>query len=230
MREYSECLSWIRYEGRDSDNPLAFKYYDRDKLVDGKPMRDHLRFSVAYWHAFCNGGADPFGVSTRNMPWQVDDPMETARNKVEACFELCQKLGLEFYCFHDTDMAPEGGTLAESFGNLEKIVPLLKEAQQKTGVKPLWGTANCFSHPRFMHGAGTSCNADAFAYAAAKIAKAIDVTKELGGAGYVFWGGREGYKSLLNTDMPRELDHLARLLHMAVAYKHKIGFEGPLYS
>lgn len=229
MTEFFKDVPEIKYEGPKSTNPLAFKHYDRDKVVEGKPMKDHFRFSVAYWHAFCNGGADQFGMATRNMPWQVDDEMQTARNKVDACFEFCQKLGLGYYCFHDNDVAPEGSTLAESFANFDEIVALLKEGQKRTGVKLLWGTSNLFSNPRFMHGAGTSCNADAFAYAAAKVSKALDVTKELGGSGYTFWGGREGYKSLLNTDMKRELDHLARLLHMAVDYKHKIGFEGQFY-
>lgn len=229
MTEYFSDVPAIQYQGPDSDNPLAFKYYQPGKKVEGKTMREHLRFAVAYWHAFCNAGADPFGTGTRRMPWETADPMTTARNKVDACFEFASKLQIGFYCFHDTDVAPEGKTLAESFANLDAIVPRLAAAQKRTGVKLLWGTANCFSHPRFMHGAGTSCNADAFAYAAAKIAKAMDVTHELGGAGYVFWGGREGYRSLLNTNMKRELDHLARLLHLAVEYKHKIGFKGQLY-
>ncbi|MHB1158510.1 MAG: xylose isomerase [Phycisphaerales bacterium] len=229
MTEFFKNVPTIQYEGPDSDNPLAFKYYQPGRKIGGKTMREHLRFAVAYWHAFCNAGADPFGAGTRNMPWETGDPMRTARNKVDACFEFASKLQIGFYCFHDTDVAPEGKTLTESFANFDAIVPLLAAAQKRTGVKLLWGTANCFSHPRFMHGAGTSCNADAFAYAAAKIAKAMDVTKELGGAGYVFWGGREGYRSLLNTNMKRELDHLAKLLHLAVEYKHKIGFKGQLY-
>ncbi len=229
MAQFFPEIGSVPFQGPQSRDPLAFKHYNRDELVEGKPMREHLRFSIAYWHCFCGGGSDPFGVNTRLMPWQVDDPMQTAANKAAACFELCQKLGVEFYCFHDTDVAPEGATLAESFANFDRIVPLLQEGQQKTGVKLLWGTANCFSNPRFMHGAGTTCNADAFAYAAAKIAKTMEVTHALGGAGYVFWGGREGYKSLLNTDMKRELDHLARLLHMAVEHKHKIGFKGRFF-
>lgn len=229
MNEFFKGINPIRFEGRDSKNPLAFKHYNASEVVEGKAMKDHLRFAMAYWHTLCNGGGDPFGGPTRQMPWQTSDAMETARNKVAACFEFCTKMGLEFYCFHDADVAPEGATLAESFANLDQIVPLLKDGQKTSGVKLLWGTANCFSHPRFMHGAGTSCNADAFAYAAAKIGKAIEVTKELGGAGYVFWGGREGYKSLLNTNMKRELDHMARLLHLAVDHKHKIGFAGQFY-
>ncbi len=229
MNEFFADINTVTYEGPDSKNPLAFKHYNAAEQVAGKPMSEHLRFSVAYWHSLCNALADPFGEPTRQMPWETDDPMQTARNKVAACFELCTKLGVGFYCFHDVDVAPQGKTLAESFANLDEIVPLLKDSQQRTGVRLLWGTANCFAHPRFMHGAGTSCNADAFAYAGAKIAKAIEVTKELDGAGYVFWGGREGYKSLLNTDMGRELDHMAKLLHLAVDHKERIGFAGQFY-
>jgi len=172
---------------------------------------------------------DTMSRSTRRMPWAADDPMQTARNKVRACFELCNILGVEFYCFHDRDVAPEGETFAQTCQNLDEIAKLMKKEQKAAGVKPLWGTANLFSNPRFLHGAGTSCNADVFAYAAAQVAKAMEVTKYLGGSGYVFWGGREGYKSLLNTDMGRELDHLARLLHMAVEHKKAIGFKGQFY-
>ncbi|MBS3733611.1 MAG: xylose isomerase [Phycisphaerae bacterium] len=219
----------VAYEGPESKKPLAFKHYNPDERVEGKPMREHLRFSVAYWHSFCNGGDDPFGTETRQMPWADDDPMQAARNKVTACFELCEKLGVQFYCFHDRDVAPEGDTLAETNENLDEIVTLLAAEQERTGITPLWGTANLFANPRFMHGAGTSPNADVFAYAAAQIAKAMEVAKRLGAQGYVFWGGREGYKSLLNTDMGRELDHMARLLHLAVEHKHAIGFEGQFY-
>lgn len=219
----------IAYEGPDSKNPLAFKHYNADEVVDGKPMRDHLRFSVAYWHSFCNGGADQFGDATRQMPWAAEDPMEEARNKVTACFELCEKLGIDFYCFHDRDVAPEAETLSETNARLDEIAKLLAAEQERTGIKPLWGTANLFSHPRFMHGAGTSCNADVFAYAAAQIAKAMEMTHGLGGSGYVFWGGREGYKSLLNTDMGREMDHMAKLLHLAVEHRKAIGFDGQFY-
>ncbi|MCK4274907.1 MAG: xylose isomerase, partial [Phycisphaerae bacterium] len=229
MNEFFAGINAVPYEGPESKNALAFKHYNAAEQVVGKPMSEHLRFSVAYWHSLCNALADPFGEPTRQMPWETDDPMQTARNKVAACFELCTKLGVGFYCFHDVDVAPEGKTLTESFANLDEIVPLLKDSQQRTGVRLLWGTANCFAHPRFMHGAGTSCNADAFAYAGAKIAKAIEVTNELDGAGYVFWGGREGYKSLLNTDMGRELDHLGKFLNMAVDFKKSVGLDGPFY-
>ncbi len=229
MAEYFPGVDKIAYEGPESTNPLAFKHYNPDQTIAGKTMADHLRFAVAYWHTLCNGGADPFGAPTRIMPWQDDDPMTTARNKVEACFEFASKLGVKFYCFHDRDVAPEGETFAESCRNFDEIAKLLAAKQEETGILPLWGTACLFSHPRFMHGAGTSCNADVFAYAGAQVAKAIEVTHQLGGQGYVFWGGREGYKSLLNTDMKRELDHLARLLHMAVEHKKAIGFEGQFY-
>ena len=229
MKEFFPGIEPVKYEGAGSKNPLAFRYYNPDEVVAGKTMKEHLRFAVAYWHSFCGAGSDQFGMATRTMPWETEDPMQTARNKVDANFEFCTKVGAPFYCFHDTDVAPEGATLAESFANLDEIAALLKAGQERTGIKLLWGTANCFSNPRFMHGAGTSCNADAFAYAAAKIAKAIEVTHELGGEGYVFWGGREGYKTLLNTDMGRELDHLAKLLHLAVEHKKAIGFEGQFY-
>jgi xylose isomerase len=229
MAEFFRGIGQIRYEGPESKNPLAFKHYDADAVVAGKKMADHLRFSVAYWHAFCNGGADQFGVATRQMPWADEDPMAQAENKVHACFEFCRKIGSRFYCFHDRDVAPEGKTLAQTHKNFDKIAKLLKAEQKGTGIKPLWGTACLFAHPRFMHGAATSCNADVFAYAAAQVAKAMEVTKELGGAGYVFWGGREGYKTLLNTDMGRELDHLGVFLNMAVEYKKAIGFDGQFY-
>jgi len=230
MKEAFAGIKKIKYEGPDSKNPLAFKHYNPDQLVEGKTMAEHLRFSVAYWHAFRNGCGDQFGGPTRLMPWDDgSESLENAKNRVRAAFEFFQKLGVEFYCFHDRDVAPEGKTLAESHRNLDAVVKVLKEEQDRTGVKLLWGTACLFAHPRYMHGAATSCNADAFAYAAAQVAKALEVTMELGGAGYVFWGGREGYKSLLNTDMGRELDHLARFLHMAVDYKKQIGFDGQFY-
>ncbi len=230
MAAFFPGIGSIAYEGPDSDNPLAFKHYNPQELVEGKTMAEHLRFSVAYWHAFGNGGADPFGEATRQMPWNdADDPMTAARQRAQAAFEFCEKLGVEFYCFHDRDVAPEGKDFAETCRNLDEIVGILKGEQERTGVKLLWGTACLFAHPRFMHGASTSCNADVFAYAGAQVAKAMEVTHELGGAGYVFWGGREGYKSLLNTDLRRELDHLGRFLHLAVDYKKAIGFDGQFY-
>src|SRR5262245_21508159 len=217
----------VRYEGPSSKNPLAFRHYNPDEMVEGKSMRDHFRFSVAYWHSFRGAGSDPFGPGTMQRPWEGPvDNVENAMNRVRVAFEFMEKLGVAFYCFHDRDVAPEGKTLAESNKNLDAVVKVLKEEQQRTGIKLLWGTANLFSNPRYMHGAATSCNADAFAFAAAQVKKALEVTKELGGAGYVFWGGREGYQSLWNTDMKRELDHLARFFHMAVDYAKQIGFTG----
>jgi xylose isomerase len=217
----------IPFEGPKSKNLLAFHHYNPDEVVEGKAMKDHLRFSVAYWHSFRGTGSDPFGPGTMHRPWEAaHDSVENAKNRVKVAFEFMEKLGAGFYCFHDRDVAPEGATLAESNKNLDAVVKALKEEQQRTGIKLLWGTANMFSNPRYMHGAATSCNADAFAYAAAQVKKAIEVTKELGGENYVFWGGREGYMNLWNTDMKRELDHLARFMHMAVDYAKQIGFAG----
>ena len=228
MAEFFEGIGKIEYDP-ESSNPLTFKHYDAEAEIAGKKMKEHFRFSVAYWHSFCNGGADQFGTATRQMPWADPDPMTEARNKVQACFEFCEKLGSQYYCFHDRDVAPEGETLAESNKNLDEIAAIMKAEQDRTGITPLWGTACLFANPRFLHGAATSCNADVFAYAAAQVAKAIEITQMLGGQGYVFWGGREGYKSLINTDMGRELDHLARFLHMAVDFKKSIGFDGQFY-
>ncbi|HAK93563.1 MAG TPA: xylose isomerase [Planctomycetes bacterium] len=230
MAEAFKGIGKIQYEGPKSKNQLAFKHYNPEQKVAGKTMAEHLRFSVAYWHAFRNGCADPFGGPTRQMPW--DDGSATvknAQNRVKAAFEFFEKLGAGFYCFHDRDVAPEGATLAESNKNLDEVVKVMADEQARTGVKLLWGTACLFANPRYMHGAATSCNADAFAYAGAQVAKALEVTKALGGEGYVFWGGREGYKSLLNTDLRRELAHMARFLQMAVDYKQHIGFEGQFY-
>ncbi|HEY2882159.1 MAG TPA: xylose isomerase [Pirellulales bacterium] len=220
----------IKFEGPKSRNPLAFRHYDEAEIVEGKTMKDHLRFGVAYWHTFRGTGSDPFGPGTMIRPWEAaSDTVENACNRAQVAFEFIEKLGAPFYCFHDRDVAPEGNSLAESNKNLDAVVKVLKEEQQRTGVKLLWGTANLFSNHRFMHGAATSCNADAFAFAAAQVKKAIEVTKELGGAGYVFWGGREGYQNLWNTDMKREVDHLARFMHMAVDYAKEIGFTGQFY-
>jgi len=220
----------IQYEGPNSKNPLAFRHYNPDELVEGKPMREILRFSVAFWHTMRGTGADPFGAPTMIRPWENGrDTVENAQQRIRVFFEFCEKLGVQFYCFHDRDVAPAGDTLAECNRNLDAVVQVIKEEQERTGIRLLWGTANLFSHPRYMHGAATSPNADAFAYAAAQVKKALEVTKELGGAGYVFWGGREGYSTLWNTDMKRELDHLARFLHMAVEYAQEIGFTGQLY-
>ena len=217
----------IEYDGPDSKNPLAFRHYNPGELVEGKPMRDHLRFAVAYWHTFRGTGSDPFGPGCAVRPWEDDtDSLKMALKRVDVAFEFMEKLGVPYYCFHDRDVAPEGATLAESNKNLDAVAKKLKEAQARTGIKLLWGTANLFSHPRFVHGASTSSNADVFAFAAAQVKKALEVTKELGGENYVFWGGREGYMTLWNTDLKRELDHLAKFFHMAVDYKRKIGFTG----
>ena len=229
-KEFFKGIPKIQYEGPDSKNPLAFKWYNPDELVDGKPMKEHLRFAVAYWHTIKNPLADMFGVGTAVRPWEDGtNSMEMARTRVRVAFEFMEKLGVEYYTFHDRDVAPEGRTLRETNRNLDAIVKVLKEEQERTGIKLLWGTACLFSHPRYVHGAATSCNADVFAYAAAQVKKAMEVTHELGGLGYVFWGGREGYTTLLNTDLKRELDHLALFLHMAVDYKKKIGFQGQFY-
>ncbi|HTD87100.1 MAG TPA: xylose isomerase [Candidatus Binatia bacterium] len=223
-------VSKITFEGPKSKNPLAFKHYDPDEKVEGKRMEDHFRFSVVYWHTFRNRLSDPFGVGTAIRPW--DDGTESVKNaqkRVRVAFEFMEKLGAPFYAFHDRDVAPEGANLKESNRNLDAVAQVLGEEQERTGIKLLWGTACLFAHPRYVHGAATSCNADVFAYAAGQVKKAMEVTLQLGGEGYVFWGGREGYYTLLNTDMKRELDHLARFLHMAVDYKKKIGFKGQFY-
>jgi xylose isomerase len=220
----------IQYEGPISRNPLAFKHYNATEKVGDKTMRDHLRFAVAYWHTMRGTGGDPFGPGTALRPWDDGtNSIANATNRARVAFEFIEKLGAPFYCFHDRDVAPEGASLKESNKNLDAVVRVLKEEQKRTGIKLLWGTANLFSNPRFVHGAGTSCNADVFAFAAAQVKKAMEVTMELGGQGYVFWGGREGYSTLLNTDMKRELDHLAKLLHLAVDYKKQIGFKGQFY-
>jgi xylose isomerase len=225
MGEFFKNIPKIKFEGAGSDNPLAFKHYNPDEVVAGKTMKEHLRFAVAYWHTFQGTGTDPFGAGTMLRPWEgITDPMELAKVKMEAAFEFFVKLGVPFFCFHDRDIAPEGSTLAETNRNLDRIVELAKELIRETGVKLLWGTANLFNHPRYVHGASTSCNADVFAYAAAQVKKAMEITKELDGLNYVFWGGREGYETLLNTDMKLELDNLARFLHMAVDYAKEIGF------
>ena len=223
-------ISKIKFEGPDSRNPLAFRHYNAEELVEGKPMKDHFRFSVAFWHTMRGTGADPFGPGTMLRPWESgQDTVENAVNRIRVFFEFCEKLGSPFFCFHDRDVAPEGKTLAESNKNLDAVVKVIKEESERTGIKLLWGTANLFSNPRYMHGAATSCNADAFAFAAAQVKKALEVTKELGGSGYVFWGGREGYQSWWNTNMKRELDHLGKFFHMVVDYAKEIGFTGQFY-
>jgi xylose isomerase len=216
----------IKFEGPDSKNPLSFRHYNPDEVIEGKSIKDHLRFAVAWWHSFCGTGSDPFGPGCAVRPWDDgSNSLEMALTKVDVAFEFMEKLGVPFYCFHDRDVAPEGKDLRETNKNLDAVVAKLKDAQARTGIKLLWGTANLFSNKRFVHGASTSCNADVFAYAAAQVKKAMEVTKELGGVNYVFWGGREGYMSLLNTQLRRELDNLGRFLSMAVDYRNKIGLD-----
>ncbi len=229
MKEYFVGIPKIAYEGPKTKNPLAFRYYNPDEVIAGKTMREHLRFSMAYWHTLCADGTDMFGRGTADKSFGESDPMAHARAKAYAAFELMDKLSIDYYCFHDRDVAPEGATLAESNRNLDEISDLLLELQNKYGKKLLWGTANCFNHPRYMHGAGTSPHADVFAFAAAQIKKAIEITVKLGGRNYLFWGGREGYETLLNTDMGFELDNMARLLTMARDYGRKIGITGDFY-
>jgi xylose isomerase len=226
-REYFPGIGRIPYEGPGSDNPLAFKAYDPGRVVAGRTMEEHLRFAVCYWHTFCADGADPFGPGTRAHPWRVSaDAMENARCKMDAAFEFFTKLNVPFYCFHDRDMAPEGGSVTESEANLQALVSLAGERQEATGMKLLWGTANLFSHPRFMNGGATNPNFAVVTHAAAQVKAALDATVALGGENYVFWGGREGYACLFNTDTKRELDHFARFLTVARDYGRSIGFDG----
>ena len=223
-------IAKIPYEGPDSASMLAFRHYDADALVEGKPMREHLRFAVSYWHTFRGTGSDPFGPGTMLRPWETDsDSLAMALRRVDVAFEFMEKLGVGFYCFHDRDVAPEGKTLAESNANLDAVADRLLAHQERTGIRLLWGTANLFSNPRYVHGAATSPNVESFAFAAAQVKKAIEVTHRLGGAGYTFWGGREGYQCLWNTDMKRELDHLAAFMRMAVDHAKAIGFTGQFY-
>lgn len=228
--EFFPQIPKIEYEGPSSRNPLAFKHYNANEEVGGKPMKDHFRFACAYWHTMRNGLADPFGGPTAQRPWDDgSNSVENAQKRVWAMFEFMQKCGIEYYCFHDRDVAPECGDLEKSNAALDAVADELEKAQNETGIKLLWGTACLFAHERYNQGAATSPYADVFAYAAAQVKKAIEVTHRLGGEGYTFWGGREGYATLLNTDIGRELDHLARFLRMAVDYKQKIGFEGQFY-
>ncbi len=225
---YFPDVQKIAYEGPDSKNDLAFRHYNPSEVVEGKSMKDHFRFAVAYWHTMRGTGSDPFGPGCALRPWEDGtDSVEMAITRVKVAFEFMEKLGVPYYCFHDRDVSPEGKTLTESNKNLDAVAKALKGEQDRTGIKLLWGTANLFSNPRFAHGASTSCNADVFAFSAAQVKKALEVTKELGGENYVFWGGREGYTNLYNTDLKRELDHFAKFLGMAVDFKKKIGFTGP---
>lgn len=227
MKEYFSNVSKINYEGSDSKNPYSFKYYNSDEIIGGKKMRDHLRFSMSYWHTLTANGTDQFGLGTMLRSWDnVNDKMELAKARMQAAFEFMDKLDIDYFCFHDRDIAPEGKDLVETNKNLDEMVSICKELMKKNNKKLLWGTANLFNNPRFVHGAGTTCNASVYAYSAAQLKKAIEVTNELGGENYVFWGGREGYETLLNTDMGFEMDNFARILQMAVDYAKRIGFKG----
>jgi xylose isomerase len=226
-QEYFKGIGKIGFEGPHSFNPLAFKYYQPDQLVRGKRMADHFKFAVAYWHSFCNGNADPFGQVTRPMPWNHgENAIDRARHKMDAAFEFMTKLGVDYYCFHDFDLIDEGSTLAESAQRLQTIVAYAQEKQKDSGIKLLWGTANLFSNPRYMNGASTNPDFGILAYAAAQVKNALDATIALGGENYVFWGGREGYLSLLNTDMKREKAHLGQFLRACRDYARKQGFKG----
>ena len=228
--EYFKGINKIPFEGSESDNPFAFKYYNPDQIIAGKTMRDHFKFAIAYWHSFCGQGTDPFGAGTQNFPWdKAKDPVQAARDKADAAFEFISKMGFDYYCFHDYDLVQEASTLVESEKRVIAITDYLKEKQAETGIKLLWGTANCFSHPRYMNGAATNPDFNVVAHAGAQVKIAIDATIALGGENYVFWGGREGYISLLNTDMGRELDHMARFLTMAKDYARSQGFKGTFF-
>lgn len=229
-KEFYKGIGEIKYEGKDSDNPLAFKYYNPDQVVAGKTMRDHFKFSVAYWHTFCGQGSDPFGPGTQNFEWdKSSDPIQAAKDKADAAFEFITKMGFDYFCFHDYDLVQEAPTFAESEKRLEIITDYIKEKQADSGVKLLWGTANCFSNPRYMNGAATNPDFNVVARAGGQIKLALDATMKLGGENYVFWGGREGYMSLLNTDMGRELDHMGRFLTMARDYARSQGFKGNFF-
>jgi xylose isomerase len=226
-QQFFKSIKKVKYEGKDSDNPIAFKHYNPQLKVGKKTMQDHLRFAVAYWHTFCGTGADPFGVPTKDFPWlRSSNPLQRAREKMDAAFEFISKIDIPFYCFHDYDIVDEASTLKESEKRLYQIVDYAKQKQKESGVKLLWGTANLFSHPRYMNGAATNPDFKVVSFAAAQVKNAIDATVELGGANYVFWGGREGYLSLLNTNMKREQEHMARFLHMARDYGRRNGFKG----
>lgn len=220
----------IPFEGKDSDNPMAFRYYDENRIIAGKTMKEHFKFSIAYWHSFCGTGGDPFGPGTIVHPWDASpDPIQRAKDKMDAAFEFITKIGAPYYCFHDVDLIDEGKDIAEYEERMKIIVEYAKQKQAETGVKLLWGTANVFSNPRYMNGASTNPDFDVLAYAATQVKNSIDATIALGGENYVFWGGREGYMSLLNTDMKRETEHLAKFLTMARDYARKNGFKGTFF-
>jgi len=229
-KEYFPGVKPVKFEGKDSDNPLAFKWYDENRMVAGKSMKDHLRYAVCYWHTFCNTGADPFGPGTKHFPWDAStDPMQRGYDKMDAAFEFFTKLGVPYYCFHDIDLVDEGHNITEYESRMQNIVDYAKQKQSASGVKLLWGTANVFSNPRYMNGASTNPDFASLAYAGTQVKNALDATIALNGENYVFWGGREGYMSLLNTDMKREKEHLARFLHAAKDYARKNGFKGVFF-
>ena len=229
-KEYFKGIGTIQFEGKESDNPMAFKYYNPDKIVAGKTMREHFKFAIAYWHTFCGTGADPFGPGTQNFAWdQSNDPIQAGKDKADAAFEFISKMGFDYFCFHDFDLVAEGVTFSESEKRLDIITDYVKEKKAASGIKLLWGTANCFSNPRYMNGAATNPDFDVVARAGGQIKLALDATIKLGGENYVFWGGREGYMSLLNTDMGRELDHMGQFLTMARDYARAQGFKGNFF-
>ncbi|MFV0379457.1 MAG: xylose isomerase [Anaerorhabdus sp.] len=220
--EYFKNIEKVKYEGVKTKNKFAYRHYNPEEVINGKTMKEHLRFAVCYWHTMTQDGSDPFGASVNQRNWFVDDKMQTSKNRVDAFFELLVKLDVEYFCFHDVDIVPEGETLQQTFDRLDEITDIIKLKMEETNTKLLWNTANCFTNPRFVNGAASSNNADAFAYAAAQVKKGLDISKKLNGENYVFWGGREGYETLLNTDMALEQDNIARLFKMAVAYAKKI--------
>lgn len=226
---YFSNIEKIEYEGPNSDNMLAFHHYNPEEMVLGKTMKEHLRFSIAYWHTFTQDGSDPFGAAVNQRTWLNDDPMITAKNRVEAAFEFFEKLGVDYFCFHDMDIAPYGESLEEFFENIDKVTDMIQEKMNETGIKLLWNTADRHSNPIYVHGAASSSNADVFAISAAQVKKGIDISKKLGGKNFVFWGGREGYENLLNTDMKLEEENIARLYHMAIDYSNEIGHNELLF-
>ena len=230
MSEFFKDIGKIAYEGKNSTNPLSFKYYNPDEMIAGKPMKEHLKFALSWWHTMGGDGTDMFGCGTADKSWGESDPSARAKAKVDASFEIMDKLSIEYFCFHDRDLSPEYGSLAETNAKLDEVTDYIAEKMKADPTKKLlWGTAKCFDHPRYMHGAGTSPSADVFAFSAAQIKKAVEATVKLGGMGYVFWGGREGYETLLNTDMALEQDNMARLMRMTVDYARSIGYKGVFY-
>ena len=229
-KTYFPNIGKIQFEGRESDNPLAFRFYDENRVIAGKTMKEHFKFAIAYWHSFCGTGGDPFGPGTIVHPWDASaDPIQRAKDKMDAAFEFITKIGVDYYCFHDIDLIDEGPSLAEYEKRMQNITDYAADHQKASGVKLLWGTANVFSNPRYMNGASTNPNFDVLAFAGTQVKNALDATIKLGGENYVFWGGREGYMSLLNTDMKREKEHLARFLTMARDYARKNGFKGTFF-